>query len=516
MAAKESRLLRVVIVEDGSIKSTFACGTTLVLDASCRAMTVHQPTGAPRVTRQLTAFATSTWVRKLLKTLDVRNFLVDVPHYSPCVIKARNQDEERAFVSAFKVNRIRWSDTDVDLEADGGFSITSTCGCAKMRLAPHGCFCDVLYPALTGEIGASYEYLWQQQRFVSTNVPNRWQYPMAILSSARAFTTGESGDAWTAVEDEELSCTTLPVPTLGGESLDEASNTPWSAQRDDSDSWWANPGLATFHEDFRPAIEWIPHAILWANNSNIELAGVISRCIAVAHESESAIVTQHDTSDFITVIPVGLTHRTIHLDDIASDPMASTILRIMECLRRFERAVSNGRSKMSKTQDVGAAHDADVFSATSFEILDRTSVDGKGELCAYADGRVRGVFEDRTILLFDRNRENARLVFNDGTRVTVRVRSPATGQWYVQTALAFAHSVWRAVENIGNDKRAEIDVAAAIKRNNEWLKWCEENKGSVTVVPSRKERSFEASRHDIVADELTRTATWLASITMQD
>jgi hypothetical protein len=509
----ESQLLRVVIVEDGAIKSTFACGTTLVLDASCRAMTVHQPaTSQTRVTRQLTAFATSAWVRKLLKTLDVRNSLVDTPHYAPCVIKSRGEDGARAFVSAFKVNRVRWSDTDVDLEADGGFSLTSTCGCAKIRLAPHGCFVDVLYPASVGEIGASYEYVWQQQRFASTNIPHRWHFPSCILKSARAFTTGESNEAWCPNEDEELSCTSLPVPTLGGESFDESLNTPWSAQRDDVDSWWANPGLATFDEDFKPSIEWTPHAILWANNGHIELAGVISRCIAVAHESESAIVAPHDSTDFITVIPVGLTQRTIHLDDVPSDPMASKILRIMECLRRFERAVGHGRSRMS---DVGEANDAsDGFSATSTEILHRTSVAGKGELCAYADGRVRGVFEDRTILLFDQNRENARLVLNDGTRVTVRVRSPATGQWYVQTALAFAHSVWRARESTNTEQYAGIDVSATIRRNDEWLKWCEKNRG----LPMRENRSFGDTirRHDIVADELTKTAAWLASIATQD
>ena len=105
-------------------------------------------------------------------------------------------------------------------------------------------------------------------------------------------------------------------------------------------------------------------------------------------------------------------------------------------------------------------------------------------------------------------------MLNDGTRVTVRVRSPATGQWYVQTALAFAHSVWRARESTNTEQYAGIDVSATIRRNDEWLKWCEKNRG----LPMRENRSFGDTirRHDIVADELTKTAAWLASIATQD
>jgi len=387
-----------------------------------------------------------------------------------------------------------------------------------VRLSAHGVFVDVRYPALIGEIGASYEYKWQRQRFVAKAAPERWRYPISVLSSALAFTTGATGHARFAVEDDELSCTTLPTPTLASESI---LDTPWNTKRDAVDSWWASPGVCTFDDDFKPKIEWTPHAILWA--SSVELDGISSRCVAVMHERESAVIAQHDTSEFITIIPVGLTQRTIRLEDVPNDAMACemNILPVMESLRRFERAVGCGRISMTQERvdsSEGSSADDDAFAATSFEVVRRTTIDGKGELCAYADGRVRGVFEDRTILLSDRNRENARLICSDGARVTVRVRAPVIGHWYIQTAMTFALSVWGEVERKkeSHTTRPQIDVLETIERNKEWLKWCQANRGA-TISPS--ERAFEGSevnRHDIVASEITKTAAWLASISTRD
>lgn len=73
--------------------------------------------------------------------------------------------------------------------------------------------------------------------------------------------------------------------------------------------------------------------------------------------------------------------------------------------------------------------------ALSLEVAEDQEVPGVGHFTAYADGRVRVLFSDRTILSLDAGRSWARLILPDGSRQEVPASRPLGVEEYVQVGL---------------------------------------------------------------------------------
>jgi hypothetical protein len=68
----------------------------------------------------------------------------------------------------------------------------------------------------------------------------------------------------------------------------------------------------------------------------------------------------------------------------------------------------------------------------SLEVTEDQEVPGVGRFTAYADGRVRVLFADRTILRLDADRAQAKLILPDGSKQEVPVSRPLGVEEYVQ------------------------------------------------------------------------------------
>lgn len=68
----------------------------------------------------------------------------------------------------------------------------------------------------------------------------------------------------------------------------------------------------------------------------------------------------------------------------------------------------------------------------SLDVLEDQDVPDVGRFTAYADGRVRVLFADRTILSLDTDRAQAKLIMPDGSKQEVPVSRPLGVEEYVQ------------------------------------------------------------------------------------
>ena len=94
-------------------------------------------------------------------------------------------------------------------------------------------------------------------------------------------------------------------------------------------------------------------------------------------------------------------------------------------------------AKASAAASSGSDADADPWSAESAEVVEESSGEGAARFTAYADGRVRASFADRTLLELRRDRTCARLLMPDGERVEVRCAAPMRWAPYVSAAVEF-------------------------------------------------------------------------------
>jgi hypothetical protein len=72
----------------------------------------------------------------------------------------------------------------------------------------------------------------------------------------------------------------------------------------------------------------------------------------------------------------------------------------------------------------------------SLEVVEEQEVPGVGSFTAYADGRVRVLFGDRTILSLDAGRAWAKLILPDGSRQEVPTSKPMGVEPYVQVGVS--------------------------------------------------------------------------------
>ena len=73
--------------------------------------------------------------------------------------------------------------------------------------------------------------------------------------------------------------------------------------------------------------------------------------------------------------------------------------------------------------------------ALSSEVVEEQEVEGLGYFVAYADGRVKVTFRDRTVLTMDAGRERCRLLMPDGKWAEASVANPVGVEGYVQVGL---------------------------------------------------------------------------------
>jgi len=117
--------------------------------------------------------------------------------------------------------------------------------------------------------------------------------------------------------------------------------------------------------------------------------------------------------------------------------------------------VSFGRGATTDSDAAAWAEDPDPWSVLSADIVEESAGDPSSfaAFTAYADGRVRVKFADRTLLELRRDRQAARLLLPDGERVEVRASAPMRWGAYVTAASEFGR--WAFLTPEARERAAE-------------------------------------------------------------
>ncbi len=117
--------------------------------------------------------------------------------------------------------------------------------------------------------------------------------------------------------------------------------------------------------------------------------------------------------------------------------------------------VSFGRGATTDSDAAAWAEDPDPWSVLSADIVEESAGDpgSFAAFTAYADGRVRVKFADRTLLELRRDRQAARLLLPDGERVEVRASAPMRWGAYVTAASEFGR--WAFLTPEARERAAE-------------------------------------------------------------
>ncbi|KAI8464254.1 MAG: hypothetical protein J3K34DRAFT_526346 [Monoraphidium minutum] len=133
----------------------------------------------------------------------------------------------------------------------------------------------------------------------------------------------------------------------------------------------------------------------------------------------------------------------------------------------------------------------------SNEILEDQRVEGVGSFRAYADGRVRVLFEDRTILNLGPDHAQIRLVLPDGSAAAVSAANPVGAEGYARTAAEFAAWAFRTPAERGAALRAQALVQAELRTTARMAAICEYGSGArlPAAAASAAAAAADAPRH---------------------
>ena len=160
-------------------------------------------------------------------------------------------------------------------------------------------------------------------------------------------------------------------------------------------------------------------------------------------------------------VPLGrFAARVAALRAAAAAPAADseTICENFGRLADADAGVAFGRGATTDSDAAAWARDPDPWSVLSAEIVEESAGEGSfAAFTAYADGRVRVKFADRTLLELRRDRRAARLLLPDGERVEVRASAPMRWGSYVTAASEFGR--WAFLTPEARERAAEEDRA---------------------------------------------------------
>ncbi|KAK9859849.1 hypothetical protein WJX84_011227 [Apatococcus fuscideae] len=130
-------------------------------------------------------------------------------------------------------------------------------------------------------------------------------------------------------------------------------------------------------------------------------------------------------------------------------------------------------SSPSASQHEGALLDGHNDALLSNEVIAAAEVPGLACFCAYADGRVKVTFADRTLLRLDASRTTASLILPSGAPVQVAVRSRHGLDQYVQPAMRFAASAYRSPEDRASLAWQDACIAAQLRSTHAAAALCQ-------------------------------------------
>ena len=491
------KLRRGIIFDDGAVKCVFSDRSSMVLDPTGECFTAHD-SWSGETTRQLSEFAISRFAPRLRAALEFRNTHVDVPFCPPCVSKPAASDvPPRSFRVGRKISLARWSKSAEDAEAGGfltrleggGAVLESIDGIARVVLSAHGLMAHVTYPVMFAtrepEDGdKKCDFLWQTQNFCARVAPERWSYPIDLLTAV--VNAGTETEATLNPNPKTGTVTVLPASSTAVTD-DEPKRRVWVNEGDER--WWAEADLAGFPGTIgrAPVVELSEGTVMWAVKAADTRGGGVPwrtgrRMEALAGLEDGTALVTTDGGSFVfhvaderggaatpamyksdvvpaTVAGAGGYRSKVFQASGLPVPEGMDVAEGKDEFGRFLPLTVVGKIPIGKVAPRLVAFRkaaellerepepiGDVWGVQSVEVVAASTGDGTGRYTAYADGRVRIAFFDRTLLDLSRDGSMCRMLLPDATKVEVHVDDPGKHAEHVVAALEFADWAYRTPE----------------------------------------------------------------------
>lgn len=364
------------------------------------------------------------------------------------------------------------------------------------------------------------DYIWQTQTFCADTAPTRWSYPIDLLvlnaredEEANAGLEDETAKPESVLEKMRTRArvrattgwgaaigpvTVLPeTPASAGDDEPTSTSRVWLNEGDER--WWAEPDTDGFPSATgrAPVVELAEGTVMWAVKASRSRADAVpwpttQRMEALANmEDGSALVTTKGGSCVLYVADErgGRANAAMYLSEAVPATVAgaggyrggvfrATGLPVPEGIDaaegideygRFAPTLAVGKVPIGKVtprlvafrtaadvEDVPKSVDG-IWAPHSMEVVEELRADGDGWYTAYADGRVRVVFNDRTQLNLSKDRSMVRMLTPDVEKVEVRVDDPGERSKHVIAALEFAD--WAYLTPQERDAAAEAKIA---------------------------------------------------------
>ena len=495
------KLRRGIIFDDGAVKCVFSDRSSMVLDPTGECFTAHD-SWSGETTRQLSEFAISRFAPRLRAALEFRNTHVDVPFCPPCVSKPAASDvPPRSFRVGRKISLARWSKSAKDAEAGGfltrleggGAVLESIDGIARVVLSAHGIMAHVTYPVMFAtrepEDGdKKCDFLWQTQNFCARVAPERWSYPIDLLTAVvnDDVNAGTETEATLHPNPKTLTVTVLPASSTAVTD-DEPKRRVWVNEGDER--WWAEADLAGFPGTIgrAPVVELAEGTVMWAVKAADTRGGGVPwrtgrRMEALAGLEDGTALVTTDGGSFVLHVADergGAATPAMYKSDVVPATVAGAggyrskvfqasglpvpegvdVAEGKDEFGRFLPLTVVGKIPIGKVAPRLVAFRkaaellerepepiGDVWGVQSVEVVAASTGDGTGRYTAYADGRVRIAFFDRTLLDLSRDGSMCRMLLPDATKVEVHVDDPGKHAEHVVAALEFADWAYRTPE----------------------------------------------------------------------
>lgn len=367
--------------------------------------------------------------------------------------------------------------------------------------------------------GTKCDYVWQTQTFCADTAPTRWSYPIDLLTDV--LNAGEDDDETTTGEDETTtgsgaaigpvtagsgsaiglgskwypsgSVTVLPETPSRSAGDDEPTSSSRVWLNEGDERWWAEPDVDGFPSATgrAPVVELAEGTVMWAVKASRSRCGAVpwittQRMEALANmEDGSALVTTKGGSCVMYVADErgGRASAALYLSEAVPETVAgaggyrgrvfrATGLPVPEGVDategideygRFAPMLAVGKVPIGKVTPrlvafrTAAEFVGDVWAPHSMEVVEELRADGDGWYTAYADGRVRVVFNDRTQLNLSKDRSMVRMLTPDVEKVEVRVDDP--GEWSKHVIAALEFAGWAYLTPEEREAAAEAKIA---------------------------------------------------------
>lgn len=367
-------------------------------------------------------------------------------------------------------------------------TLARVCRAAHLLLAGHGAHFCVSYPLRIGDAsadGVAGRYVWQLQAFPATRgcYPARWAPALALALAAR-----EGGGAPTEAQASELldsqSPTTLASVGAGGgvTALPVASSRATGAVAGWADladlAWWRSQSMHSYADgdaSHAPAVEWRPECTLHFVAPVNEVRGTLAADSSLVETAAGGLLVRHVTAPgdegSTTLATAGVPDHIYTRSPGASAGADAGRVRVplgpaaRRAVAMRAAAAAGAVAAEQAAKQSALVADSAGGSQLSATVLTRVEVPREGAFSAYADGRVRVQFRDRTLLELDAARETADVILPDGSRQVVRCAAPVGCGRYVADALQFAAWAFKSPDERAEVMRAQRRVDGQLAAN---------------------------------------------------